>query len=138
MESIPDTAKKCRYCWEWVTEKVDVFDENKKKRAKKVDVDIDDEELDDDIDDEELDDDIDDEDVDDEENSVVSKSHKKENIKRWNNSKKNDKAKTMAIIWIVLLFISLWILRSFFFWVLFLIVWIFLIVPFYNDWISKK
>ena len=87
MWEIPDQAKKCKYCWEWVTDEEKVFD-----KKKKVDEDIDDEDLEDDIDDDF--DDIDDDDLDDDEKVTTPKKTSSKKVK----SKKNDKGEHSWLI----------------------------------------
>ena len=155
MEEIPDKARKCKFCWEWVTEEEDIFD-----KKEEID-DIDDEDLDDDIDDEDLDDDIDDEDLDDDIDDEIShrkKENKSKNSVRWMNLSdheinkpknqvsvtKNDKESNsnkqliMAIVWGILLIIALIKLSYILRWIILLVAWIFLIMPYYIDRFGKR
>ena len=92
MKTISETAKKCKFCWNWIYEKRDIVD---------------------------------------------NQSDEEQNVANLENVNSN-KELIMAIIWGILLIIACIKLGYILWWVILLVAWIFLTMPYYIERVSKK
>ena len=118
MWEIPDRARKCKFCWEWVIDDNNPFRNwEKEGKIEEIKEDIDDEVEDDDIDDEVEDDDIDDE-VEDLENEDAENDEDRDNYDEDEKDNINPgtpkKEKSYGRVWwiIVWFFALVWTLSS--------------------------